>query len=74
MPPPRAAGGRWPTSPTRSEAQLAGGAEVDARRRRGLDLAAGYTWERCADSHMDAYRWAVGRTAGSGPGTDGGDR
>jgi glycosyltransferase involved in cell wall biosynthesis len=56
------------------EAQLSGGPEVDARRRRGLDLAARYTWERCADRHVDVYRWAVDAHDGPGPGTEGGDR
>jgi glycosyltransferase involved in cell wall biosynthesis len=50
------------------EAQLRGGADVDARRRRGLDLAVGYTWERSADGHMAAYRWAAMSPGGQGPG------
>src|SRR5439155_3250704 len=31
---------------------LAGGAAVDERRRRGLDLAARYTWDASADAHL----------------------
>ncbi|MHB8681171.1 MAG: glycosyltransferase family 4 protein [Acidimicrobiales bacterium] len=38
------------------------------RRRRGIEIAAGYTWERSGDAHMEAYRWA--RAAGS-PGRGG---
>jgi glycosyltransferase involved in cell wall biosynthesis len=41
------------------EAQLSGGPAVEERRQRGLEVAAGYTWERCAERHMDAYRWAA---------------
>jgi len=56
------------------EAQLAGGPAVDDRCRRGIDVAQGYTWELCAERHMEAYRWAVGAPDVVGPGTDGGDR
>ncbi|HXQ60086.1 MAG TPA: glycosyltransferase family 1 protein [Acidimicrobiales bacterium] len=56
------------------EAQVAGGAEVDARRRLGLDVAARYTWQRCAERHLEAYRWAADSYDGPGPGADGGDR
>jgi glycosyltransferase involved in cell wall biosynthesis len=54
------------------EAQLDGGAEVDARRRRGLERAAGYTWEACAEQHVTVYRWAVeaGADGASGVGAD----
>jgi len=54
------------------EAQLDGGAEVDARRRRGLERAAGYTWEACAEQHVTVYRWAVeaGTDGASGVGAD----
>jgi len=51
--------------------QVRGGPATDARRRRGLEVAAGYTWERCADAHMDAYRWAAGAYDGAGPGAVG---
>ncbi|HXQ75612.1 MAG TPA: glycosyltransferase family 1 protein [Acidimicrobiales bacterium] len=56
------------------EAQVSGGPGVEDRRRRGLALAARYTWERCADRHMDAYRWALDPHDGPGPGADGDDR
>lgn len=36
------------------------------RRRRGIEVAAGYTWERSAEVHMEAYRWA----RAAGPGAD----
>jgi glycosyltransferase involved in cell wall biosynthesis len=55
------------------EAQLAGGADVDVRRRRGIDAAAGYTWQRCAQSHIEAYRWAADNYDGPGPGPGVGD-
>lgn len=38
---------------------LAGGAEVERRKRLGLSVAASYTWERSAAGHFDAYRWAA---------------
>ncbi|HVC71413.1 MAG TPA: glycosyltransferase family 1 protein [Acidimicrobiales bacterium] len=56
------------------EAQLADGAEVDVRRRQGLEVATGYTWERCAGRHLEAYRWAAGRDDRPGPGPADGDR
>ncbi len=56
------------------EGQLTGGAEVDDRRRRGLDVATGYTWERCAEKHVEAYRWAADSYRDRGPGVPGGDR
>jgi glycosyltransferase involved in cell wall biosynthesis len=56
------------------EAQLSGGAAVAARRRRALDRAALYTWERCADRHADAYRWALHAHDGPAPGASGADR
>ena len=55
-------------------AQLTGGPGVDDRRRRGIDRAASYTWDRCADRHVDAYRWAAGAHDGPAPGTAGDDR
>jgi glycosyltransferase involved in cell wall biosynthesis len=54
------------------EAQLTGGPDVADRRRRGLEVAAGYTWERCADRHMDAYRWAL-RVGDNGDNAENGD-
>ncbi len=56
------------------EAQLSGGAAVAARRQRGLDRAALYTWERCADRHADAYRWARHAHDDPAPGASGADR
>ncbi len=56
------------------EAQVAGGAEVEVRRRRGLDVASRYTWERCAESHVQAYRWAADNYDGPAPGAGDGDR
>jgi glycosyltransferase involved in cell wall biosynthesis len=53
------------------EAQLAGGPEVEGRRRRGIELAAGYTWESCAARHMDAYRFAAAESPATGPGPRG---
>jgi glycosyltransferase involved in cell wall biosynthesis len=42
-------------------AMLAGDDPATAeRRRRGLDIAAGRTWERSAELHMAAYRAAIG--------------
>ncbi len=40
---------------------LAGGVEVERRRREGLERSAAYTWEASADGHLLAYREAVGR-------------
>ena len=40
---------------------LAGGPDVERLRRRGPEVAARYTWEACADAHVDAYRRAVER-------------
>lgn len=48
--------------------QLSGGPGDHARRQRGLELARGYTWEVCAERHMEAYRWAVHAGAAAGPG------
>jgi glycosyltransferase involved in cell wall biosynthesis len=56
------------------EAQLAGGAEVEARRRQGLERARFYTWERCAARHREAYRWAIDAYGGGARGGVGGDR
>jgi len=55
-------------------AQLSGGPEVEDRRRRGIELAARYTWDRCADDHLEAYQWASRAPDGPGPGADGVDR
>jgi glycosyltransferase involved in cell wall biosynthesis len=59
------------------EAHLSGDSDVDVRREKGLERAKGYTWERSAEGHMDAYRWACGRdgdgdgvSATSGQGDD----
>jgi glycosyltransferase involved in cell wall biosynthesis len=38
---------------------LSGGAAVEARRRRGLEVAAAYTWERSAEGHERAYELAA---------------
>ncbi|MGH9017601.1 MAG: glycosyltransferase, partial [Acidimicrobiales bacterium] len=55
-------------------AAVDGGADVERRRRRGLDVAAGFTWERCAERHLEAYRWAGAEPAGRAPGPVGPDR
>ena len=34
--------------------------EQARRRSQGLAIAAGYTWEACAEGHMAAYRLAAG--------------
>jgi len=54
--------------------QLAGGGAVEERRRRGLDRARGYTWERSAVGHLEAYRWAIAAHEDPGPGVVRGDR
>jgi glycosyltransferase involved in cell wall biosynthesis len=54
--------------------QRGGGPEVDERRLRGLDVARAYTWDVCADRHMEAYRWAARTAQDTGPGPVGGDR
>jgi glycosyltransferase involved in cell wall biosynthesis len=54
--------------------QLAGGPEVDDRRRRGLELAGQYTWERCAERHREVYRWAIDAHGNGGRGPEAGDR
>ena len=38
------------------EETVRGGPVVDDRRRRGVELAARYTWENSAASHVDVYR------------------
>jgi glycosyltransferase involved in cell wall biosynthesis len=43
------------------DAARQGGAEAQARRRLGLGVAAEHTWDRCAEAHVDAYRWATAR-------------
>lgn len=49
---------------------LVPGPDADARRRRGLEIAAGYSWARCAEGHLEAYRWACEArgTGGAAPG------
>jgi glycosyltransferase involved in cell wall biosynthesis len=46
------------------DAALSGhrGADAEARRRRGLEIAAGRTWEASAACHVDAYRRAASGT------------
>lgn len=41
------------------EAAMAGGPEVDERRRLGLDVAARHTWETSAALHVEVYRSVV---------------
>ena len=43
------------------EATLAGGPEVARRRALGPSVAAPWTWARCAASHAEVYRRALGR-------------
>jgi glycosyltransferase involved in cell wall biosynthesis len=43
------------------EATIAGGPEVDARRRRGPAVAAEHSWAASARRHVEAYRLASGR-------------
>lgn len=38
------------------EALVEGGTDVGARRRRGIEVAARYTWDRSAAGHMEVYR------------------
>ncbi|MGH9181704.1 MAG: glycosyltransferase family 4 protein [Acidimicrobiales bacterium] len=38
------------------ETTLAGGPEVDRRSRRGIEVAAGFTWEASAAAHAAVYR------------------
>ncbi len=38
---------------------LEGGEAGDRRRRLGLEVAAGHTWEASAAGHVSAYRWAA---------------
>jgi glycosyltransferase involved in cell wall biosynthesis len=40
---------------------VAGGPEIDELRRRGPIIAAGHTWARSAERHLEAYRLACGR-------------
>jgi glycosyltransferase involved in cell wall biosynthesis len=47
---------------------LAGGSEVERRRRVGMQLAAAHTWERSAKGHVEAYRWAAQGGGGRPPG------
>jgi len=42
------------------EATLAGGPEVDRRRREGLEVAARHTWSATAAAHVDVYRGVAG--------------
>jgi glycosyltransferase involved in cell wall biosynthesis len=44
----------------------------EERRRRGFDIVSGHSWAASAERHLDAYRFAAGRSAGprgAGPGT-----
>jgi len=43
------------------EETVRGGPVVEDRRRRGLQLAARYTWDASADAHLEVFR-AVGRS------------
>jgi glycosyltransferase involved in cell wall biosynthesis len=43
------------------DAIVEGGSDVDERRKRGLELAARYTWDVSADAHVDVYRSVLGR-------------
>ena len=56
------------------DAVVEGGAELAARRRRGLEVAARHTWDASAAGHMDAYRWAVAHPLGGAPGAHRVDR
>jgi glycosyltransferase involved in cell wall biosynthesis len=42
------------------EAMVRGGPDVEQRRARGLELAAGYTWEASAAAHLAVYRSVAG--------------
>lgn len=42
------------------EEQLAGGPLVEERRRKGLEVAERYTWDKSARLHLEAYRLALG--------------
>lgn len=53
------------------EAALSGGADVDERRKHGLEVAAGHTWERSAEGHLAAYRWAQAAAERPGGGAAG---
>ena len=43
------------------EATVRGGADVDARRRQGFDLAARYTWDASAAAHLEVFRAVAAR-------------
>jgi len=43
------------------EETVKGGPSVEDRRRRGLELAARYTWDASAEAHLEVFR-AVGRS------------
>jgi glycosyltransferase involved in cell wall biosynthesis len=45
-----------------------GGPSVEQRRRLGLEVAAGHTWEASAEGHMAAYRWAATSSDPAPPG------
>jgi len=45
-----------------------GSGERDRQRRLGLDIAAAHTWEKSANRHVEAYRFAAGGTGRSGHG------
>src|SRR5205085_8572189 len=40
-----------------------GGAAGEARRQKGLDVAARYTWDASASAHLDVYREVVAAKA-----------
>jgi glycosyltransferase involved in cell wall biosynthesis len=40
---------------------IAGGPDVERRRRQGVERAGGYTWELSAARHFEAYRLAIER-------------
>jgi hypothetical protein len=46
---------------------LGGGAGVEARRHRGLTVAAGHSWAASAAGHVSAYRWAARCSEASPP-------
>ncbi len=53
---------------------IEGSAEVEARRRLGLEVSARHTWEASAAQHVTAYRWAARRSQDSPPGAAVGPR
>ncbi len=53
---------------------LAGGPEVEERRRAGTRVAARHTWAASAAGHVAAYRWAASAHGEAGEGRRGGAR